>query len=48
MRKRGASATIDRAARIPPVPNLLRSFGGQVTILSDAAHPSSVVFPIVR
>jgi putative CocE/NonD family hydrolase len=41
-------APADVPHALPPVPNLLQSFGGQVTVLSDAAHPSSVVFPIVR
>lgn len=30
---------------LPPAPALLSSLGGVVTILSDAAHPSSVVLP---
>jgi putative CocE/NonD family hydrolase len=31
---------------LPPAPALLSSLGGVVTVLSDAAHPSSVVFPV--
>ncbi len=31
----------------PPLPSGLDSFLGTVTVLSDAAHPSSVVFPVV-
>jgi putative CocE/NonD family hydrolase len=31
---------------LPPAPSLLTSLGGVVTVLSDAAHPSSVVLPI--
>lgn len=32
---------------VPPVPVLLQSLAGTLTILSDAAHPSSVVLPVV-
>ena len=31
----------------PPLPSGLDSFLGTVTVLSDAAHPSSVVFPVI-
>ncbi|MCU1487485.1 MAG: CocE/NonD family hydrolase [Actinomycetia bacterium] len=31
---------------LPPAPALLSSLGGVVTVLSDAAHASSVVFPL--
>lgn len=32
---------------VPPVPTLLNSLVGLLTIYSDAAHPSSVVIPVV-
>ncbi|HJR24424.1 MAG TPA: CocE/NonD family hydrolase, partial [Acidimicrobiales bacterium] len=32
---------------VPPMPSGLDSFLGTVTVLSDAAHPSSVVLPVV-
>lgn len=32
---------------VPPVPTLLKSLVGVLTIHSDAAHPSSVVLPVV-
>ncbi len=32
---------------LPPIPAQLDAIGGQVTVLSDATHPSSVVFPVV-
>ncbi len=32
---------------VPPVPTLLNSLLGAMTIYSDAAHPSSVVIPVV-
>jgi putative CocE/NonD family hydrolase len=32
---------------LPPIPAQLDAIGGQVTVLSDAAHPSSVVVPVV-
>jgi putative CocE/NonD family hydrolase len=32
---------------MPPIPAQLDSFAGTVTVLSDAAHPSSVVVPVV-
>ena len=36
-----------RAARAPADPGALDALGGPVTVLSDAAHPSSVVLPVV-
>ncbi|MCU1372907.1 MAG: peptidase, partial [Actinomycetia bacterium] len=39
-------APYDVPHALPPAPALLGTFGGVVTILSDAAHPSSVVFPV--
>ncbi|MCU1379287.1 MAG: peptidase [Acidimicrobiales bacterium] len=41
-------APYDVPHALPPAPALLGSFGGVVTVLSDAAHPSSVVLPIRR
>ncbi|HEY9558059.1 MAG TPA: CocE/NonD family hydrolase, partial [Acidimicrobiales bacterium] len=32
---------------LPPIPAALSSLGGPVTVLSDAAHPSSIVLPVV-
>lgn len=32
---------------VPPIPTLLKSLVGVLTIYSDAAHPSSVVLPVV-
>src|SRR3546814_13690783 len=32
---------------LPPIPAALGSLGGPVTVLSDAAHPSSIVLPVV-
>lgn len=32
---------------VPPLPTLLQSLAGLLTIYSDAAHPSSVVIPVV-
>lgn len=32
---------------LPPIPAQLDSIGSTVAVLSDAAHPSSVVFPVV-
>ena len=32
---------------VPPVPTLLQELAGTLTIYSDAAHPSSVVLPVV-
>lgn len=32
---------------VPPIPTLLQSLAGVLTIHSDAAHPSSVVLPVV-
>ena len=32
---------------VPPVPTLLQSLAGVLTIYSDAEHPSSVVIPVV-
>lgn len=32
---------------VPPIPTLLQSLAGVLTIYSDAAHPSSVVVPVV-
>lgn len=32
---------------VPPLPTLLKSLAGVLTIHSDAAHPSSVVLPVV-
>ncbi len=32
---------------VPPLPTLLQSLAGVLTIYSDAARPSSVVIPVV-
>ena len=37
----------DLPESIPPLPTLLDSLAGAVTIYSDSAHPSSVVIPLV-
>src|SRR3954470_11076601 len=32
---------------VPPAPGLLARLGGEVTVLTDAAHPSAVEVPVV-
>jgi uncharacterized protein len=47
-RLRVTIAPSDVPHALPPVPSLASSLGGVVTVLADAAHPSSVVFPVLR
>jgi putative CocE/NonD family hydrolase len=44
---RVAVGASDLPQGVPPVPTLLNLLVGQLTIYSDAAHPSSVVLPVV-
>ncbi|WP_436286644.1 CocE/NonD family hydrolase [Solimonas terrae] len=44
---RVAVGASDLPQGVPPVPTLLQSLAGALTIYSDAAHPSSVVLPVV-
>ncbi len=44
---RVAVGSSDLPQGVPPVPTLLQSLAGVLTIYSDAAHPSSVVLPVV-
>lgn len=46
-RLRVAVGASDLPQGVPPVPTLLQSLAGLLTIYSDAAHPSSVVLPVV-
>jgi hypothetical protein len=41
-------AAFDVPHALPPLPSGVASLAGPVTVLSDAAHPSSIVLPIVR
>ena len=47
-RLRVTVAAFDVPHALPPLPSGVASLGGPVTVLSDAAHPSSIVLPIVR
>jgi putative CocE/NonD family hydrolase len=47
-RLRVTIAPSDVPHALPPVPSAAASLGGVVTVLGDAAHPSSVVLPVVR
>jgi predicted acyl esterase len=44
---RVAIGASDLPQGVPPVPTLLQSLAGVLTIYSDAARPSSVVIPVV-
>lgn len=44
---RVAVGTSDLPQGVPPVPTLLQSLAGVLTIYNDATHPSSVVMPVV-
>ena len=46
-RLRVTVAPYDVPHALPAAPAMLNTLGGTVTVLSDAAHPSSVVLPIV-
>jgi uncharacterized protein len=46
-RLRIAVGASDLPQGVPPIPTLLQSLAGLLTIYSDAAHPSSVVLPVV-
>ena len=46
-RLRIAVGSSDLPQGVPPIPTLLQSLAGLLTIYSDAAHPSSVVVPMV-
>ncbi len=46
-RLRVTVAAYDVPHALPPLPAALAGLGGPVTVLSDAAHPSSIVLPIV-
>ncbi|MGH8443612.1 MAG: CocE/NonD family hydrolase C-terminal non-catalytic domain-containing protein, partial [Solimonas sp.] len=44
---RVAVGASDLPQGVPPIPTLLQSLLGVLTIHSDAGHPSSVVLPVV-
>jgi hypothetical protein len=46
-RLRVAIAPFDVPHALPPVPGAVPTLIGQVSVLSDASHPSSVLFPVV-
>ena len=46
-RLRVSVAPFDVPHALPPLPGLLNTIAGTVHVLSDAAHPSSVVLPVV-
>lgn len=46
-RLRVAVGASDLPQGVPPLPTLLQSLAGLITVYSDAAHPSSVVLPVV-
>lgn len=47
-RLRVTVAAYDVPHALPPLPAALAGLGGPVTVLSDAAHPSSIVLPVLR
>jgi putative CocE/NonD family hydrolase len=46
-RLRVTVAAFDVPHALPPLPGAAAGLGGPVTVLSDAAHPSSIVLPVV-